>query len=197
MKDKLKQIINDIYIPHKQLDFFVYLILILFIIIVMVTKANMLLTIIYAICFVTIILFLYIFKIQLLDKFDKKKNLNKLKNLTNSDLKEMMINFYKTKDYKVTDGRTNSFSIQKNNNIYIVLLILNKNTLEMILKTINRKNYYIIVTNQDFTKEERKIIKEKKIYTISKYGLLNILEENEKSKNTNLKNPIKEGEKNK
>ena len=197
MKDKLKQIINDIYIPHKKLDFFVYLMLILFIIIVMVTKANMILTIIYAICFVTIILFLYIFKIQILDKFDKKKNLNKLKNLTNSDLKEIMINFYKTKDYKVTDGRTNSFSIQKNNNTYIVLLILNKNVLEAILKTINKKNYYIIITNQDFTKEERKIIKEKKIYTISKYGLLNILEENEKSNNTNFKNTKKEGEKGK
>ena len=173
-KQKIKEIINDFYVPHKPLDFYIYIMLVLFLILVLITKANFYLTCLYAFVFSNIVFVIYILQLKVLRKF-KNKYLEKIENINLTQLQDIITDYYSNKNYIVAKI-DEKLQIEKNNNKYLVKFFINELNLE------NTLDSDIVVTNTILNKEQIGFLKKNKKYVISKYGLVDILKDYERGR---------------
>ena len=191
-KDKNKD--NMILKLKNSFDWFIILFLIAFICLCIYFKVNTFTRILLVIAFMILLLFVYLTRYDNKNRFSKYKNL--LENYTLEEIKEMLLFYYKSLDYKIINQE--EFIIEKNKNKYQVKFLLDDFNIENIKNLIEQKDKnikeIIFIANRNFTTEELNFIKKNKIYTITKNGLINIIS-NKNKLNKNKKTEDEEEEK--
>ena len=172
-KDKKKD--NVFMKLRDSIDGFIFIFLIIFICLCIYFKVNTLVRILLAIVFMIVLLLVYLTRYDNKNRFSKYKNL--LENYTLEEIKEIILSYYESLDYKIINQE--EFIIEKNKNKYQVKFLLDDFNIENIKNFNEQKDKnikgIIIITNRNFRTEELNFIKKNNIYTITKNGLINII----------------------
>lgn len=181
-KDKQKlKVQQDWQKSKKYIDGFVYVFLTIFVLFCLYFRMNFILISIVAVIFSVFIFLVYLgkYKLRTSHFFNKDGIKDKIENLDLEEILELLSFYYKDRKYNVIFDKT-KYYIEKNNHKYKIFIFLNtfsKENLHSICKAKGKFEGKILVTNTELSKENRKIVKENKIYTITKEGLINIYQD--------------------
>lgn len=188
---------NRILECKLELDFidgFVYFFLVAFLIFCISIDLNIFKVIIFAIVFVLGIFGVYVCRYKLKNKSFYKAFPERIDTLTEEDLKKIIWQYYKEMNYEVIKDN-NDLYVKKNNNKYKLYFIIGEITSKK-LKMINKEKFNIkdvkgkiLITNKEFSKENLNYIRQNKLYSISRPGIIDIIIRQDKLKNKSKSKP--------
>lgn len=164
-------------------DKFIYVFLILFIFLCLYFRLSFWQISIVAVLFSITIFCFYLgkYKLRTNSLINKDGIKQRIENLTEEETLNLLRFYYEEREY-IVDFDSFEPVVTKNKHTYRLFIILkpiNITGKDFQYITSYKKNVdgIIIITNQNLTKDQREKIKEKRIYTITKEGLINIYQD--------------------